>query len=252
MTLPKINNDFYEHLDSNWYLAQDNPIALLRAESNIKTKWIIQKLEEFFPSNKSIKIVDIGCGAGFVSNGLARTGYDNVTGIDIHPNPLRIAHDFDETKKVTYLTADAYHLPFEDQSFDVACMMDFLEHVEDVPSVIKECTRVLKKNGVLFFHTFNKNILSYLIVIKGIEWFVKNTPKNMHVYNLFIKPKKLFNTLDSFGYSDIKTYGLAPQIFSKEVFKLIFTGIVAETFPFHITTSSIIGYIGCARNACNF
>lgn len=251
MTLLKIDNDFYEHLDKNWYLAHDNPIALLRAESKVKTNWMTQKLEEFFPANKSIKIIDIGCGGGFVSNGLAKTGYD-VTGIDIHQNSLNIAHEFDATKTVKYLKADAYHLPFEDHSFDAACMMDFLEHVEDVPAVIKECTRVLKKGGVLFFHTFNKNILSYLIVIKGIEWFVKNTPKNMHVYNLFIKPKELCKTLDSFGYSDIKTYGLAPKIFSKEVFKLIFTGNVAETFPFHITTSSIIGYIGCAKNGCDF
>lgn len=243
----KIDNDFYQELGNTWYLARDNPVALLRAESKVKSKWLIQKINEFFPQKESSpKIIDIGCGGGFVSNALAKEGF-NVTGIDIHDNPLRIAHEFDKTKKVTYLKADAYHLPFEDKSFDVACMMDFLEHVEDIPGVIKECTRVLKKNGVLFFHTFNRNWLSYLLVIKGVEWCVKNTPQNMHVYPLFIKPKELQTILSKQGYSNFTTCGLAPKILSKEFLKLIFTRTVEDSFPFQLTNSRAIGYIGYSQ-----
>src|SRR5690606_14398436 len=85
----------------------------------------------------------------------------------------------------------AYHLPFSNESFDVITAMDFLEHVESPDQVIMEFSRVLKPGGMFFFHTFNRNPISWLVVIKLLEWFVKNTPKNMHVINLFIKPREL-------------------------------------------------------------
>ena len=57
--------------------------------------------------------------------------------------------------------------------------------------VFNEIARRTKTGGIFFFHTFNRTFLSYLLVIKGVEWCVNNTPKNMHVYSLFIKPSEL-------------------------------------------------------------
>ena len=54
-----------------------------------------------------------------------------------------------------------------------------------------EMARVLRPGGLLFFHTFNRSWLAWLVVIKGVEWFVRNTPKDMHVLHLFLKPSEV-------------------------------------------------------------
>lgn len=187
-----INNTFYDLLHDDWYKANNHPVALLRLENEARLPWIKHSLAKRVGSYA--KILDIGCGAGLLSNPLAQTGYD-ITGIDLSKESLLCAQKYDPSQKVKYIYGNATDLPFEDNSFDVVLAMDLLEHVENPKRVIEESSRVLKSNGLMFFHTFNKNIFSYFFIIKGVEWFVKNTPKNMHVYNLFIKPKDMLTML---------------------------------------------------------
>jgi 2-polyprenyl-6-hydroxyphenyl methylase/3-demethylubiquinone-9 3-methyltransferase len=188
--MKKVNNDLYNTLGDRWYTADDDPVALLRAESKTKTPWILEKIKKYGLQSKESKVLDVGCGAGFLSNELAKNFFQ-VTGVDLSEESLAVARAYDETKSVQYLSADAYHLPFPDHYFDVVTAMDFLEHVEQPAEVIKEFSRVLKPSGLFIFHTFNRNPLAYIIIIKFVEWFVKNTPKNMHVLHLFIKPEEL-------------------------------------------------------------
>ncbi|HSX13969.1 MAG TPA: bifunctional 2-polyprenyl-6-hydroxyphenol methylase/3-demethylubiquinol 3-O-methyltransferase UbiG [Chlamydiales bacterium] len=233
-----INNAFYEDLSEGWYTDTNHPIALLRAENAVRVPWIIREIGE----HKSV--LDIGCGAGFLTNALALKGH-TVTGIDISQSSIDIAQKYDTTKSVIYRKADAYSLPFSDQSFDVVCAMDILEHVETPQRLISEAARVLKPNGLFFFHTFNRNLLSYLLIIKGVEWFVPNTPKNMHVYSLFIKPKQLSQLCLRSGLTPIKFHGFRPK-FSKEVWKMFFTHKIPDNFSFTFSKSLKTGYCGYA------
>ncbi|MES2273539.1 MAG: bifunctional 2-polyprenyl-6-hydroxyphenol methylase/3-demethylubiquinol 3-O-methyltransferase UbiG, partial [Chlamydiota bacterium] len=188
MSKPEINNAFYEELEEQWYGASDHPIALLRAENAVRTPWIIREIEQRL--GKKRRVLDIGCGAGLLTNALAKEGHQ-VCGIDLSKTSLEVAMRHDETKRVSYEVANAYALPYPDGHFDAVSAMDVLEHVEMPARLIQEASRVLKPGGLFFFHTFNRNPLSYLVIIKGVEWCVRNTPKNMHVYSLFIKPKEL-------------------------------------------------------------
>jgi 2-polyprenyl-6-hydroxyphenyl methylase/3-demethylubiquinone-9 3-methyltransferase len=186
----QVDNTIYDQYGDKWYTADDDPIALLRQESKIKVPWVIEKIKSNLKFTTQIKVLDVGCGGGFLSNPLAKAGY-LVTGVDTSKESLRVAQTYDTTNSVIYLEADAYKLPFPDQSFDVVTAMDFLEHVEHPELVIKEVSRLLKPNGLFIFHTFNRNILAYFVVIKFVEWFVKNTKKNLHILRLFIKPSEL-------------------------------------------------------------
>src|SRR5262245_2854642 len=76
----QVNNDFYHQLGERWYTAEDDPIALLRAESRARNPWIASNILQAFPSGE-VRVLDIGCGGGFLSNYLAGAGF-NVTGID--------------------------------------------------------------------------------------------------------------------------------------------------------------------------
>lgn len=185
---PLINNSFYDALGERWYTDFTHPIALLRKENEVRNPWIAQTIESKL--GKTQCILDIGCGGGFLANDLALHGH-RVTGIDLSLQSLEIARRQDATATVCFLEADARKLPFLENSFDVVCAMDLLEHLEQPDVVISEGARVLKPGGLFFFHTFNRNWLSYFLVIKGVEWWLPKVPRHLHVYHLFIKPKEL-------------------------------------------------------------
>lgn len=241
-----IDNDIYNKLGDRWYTAYDDPVALLRAESELTNPWIVEVMNNNNVS-KEAKVLDVGCGAGFHTNKLARNGFLDITGIDISLQSLDVARKFDSTSTVKYIVADAYSLPFEDNTFDVILSVDFLEHVDEPEKVIKEINRVTKRGGLFFFHTFNRTFLSWLIVIKFVEWFVKNTPKNMHILSMFIRPEELslFLNKNSFVVEEIK--GTKVNIFNFPALKGFITGIVPKDLKFSFTKSLKLSYIGYAK-----
>lgn len=239
----KINNDFYETLQEKWYEGNDHPIALLRSENALRNPWMAGLISLEFTK---AKILDIGCGGGLLTNFLAKEGHE-VHGIDLSETSLNRAKKKDETGKVVYQMASAYSLPYPDESFDVVSAMDLLEHVESPEAVIKEASRVLKKGGYFFFHTFNRNFLSYLIVIKGVDLCVRNAPKDMHVYSLFIKPKELKSLANRYGLKVESFKGLVPVLWQWPFWKMLITGIVDSRFKFRFTSSLRTGYSGFAR-----
>jgi 2-polyprenyl-6-hydroxyphenyl methylase / 3-demethylubiquinone-9 3-methyltransferase len=240
--MEKVDNEIYHAYGQRWYTADDDPIALLRAESQTKTPWIVEKIKEHQLLKSDTKVLDVGCGGGFLSNALAQQGLQ-VTGVDLSTESLDVARSYDTTKSVSYLTADAYKLPFEDQSFEVVTAMDFLEHVEDPARVIKEFSRVLKPNGLFIFHTFNRNPLAYFVIIKLVEWIVKNTPKHMHILRLFIKPKELSQYCLQANMRTQKMVGLKPVLSSIPI-KNLFSGVVPRTLRFELTNNLWLSYMG--------
>jgi len=236
----KINNDYYHELGEQWYSSRDDPIALLRAEAKLKAPWIVEKIRRLAPNTKSV--LDVGCGAGFISNHLARAKYE-VSAIDLSENSLAVAKQKDETGTVNYIYADAYQLPFSNASFDCIVSTDFLEHVSEPQKVLKEIYRVLKPGGIFFFHTFSKNPISYILSIKFIDWFMKNPTKDIHVYSLFIKPKVLLKWLNDLGFENSFVKGIRPKV-NKDFFKLLTTGVMPESFSFVWSKFILMTYIG--------
>jgi 2-polyprenyl-6-hydroxyphenyl methylase / 3-demethylubiquinone-9 3-methyltransferase len=242
--MANVNNAIYELYGDRWYTADDDPIALLRAESRAKTPWILNQIRAVKSIAPSTTVLDVGCGAGFLSNELAKNGL-TVTGVDLSPESLNVARAHDSTKSVIYQTADAGKLPFADGSFDVVTALDFLEHVENPAEIIKEFARVLKPGGIFIFHTFNRNWVAYLVVIKLVEWFVRNTPKHMHILRLFIKPEELKTFCRQAGMQPGEIVGIKP-VFSTIPVKNVFTGIVPKGMRFEIVKSTLLSYMGLA------
>jgi len=239
-----INNAFYDDLGERWYTADDDPIALLRAEGALKNPWVVEKLKACLGEGKA-RILDIGCGGGFLAHALGNAGFKAV-GVDLSEESLEVARRRGGEGRVSFQKADAYHLPFGEAEFDGVCTMDFLEHVDRPGQVIAEAARVLKSGGPFFFHTFNRNPLSGIFAIYGVRWFVRNTPKNFHVYPLFIRPEELKGLLNESGFELMEMVGLRPK-FSGAFFKLLLTRRVPKDFQFVFTPSTRIGYMGWAR-----
>ncbi len=245
MAKRKVDNSLYNTLGNRWLDAQDDPVALLRAQAQLFVPWLCHSISSHFKQNDkhSIKIADIGCGGGLISNPLAAYGFD-VTGLDRSEDSLRVAASLGTSAK--YQSGDAYKLPWQDQSFDVVLAMDFLEHVEEPQKIIAEISRVLKPGGLFFFHTFNRNPLAYLIIIKFVEWLVPNTPKDMHVYHLFIKPDELSRFCSDQGMTTKSLVGVKPRIWRLSNLKGWAKGMVPKDFEFIFTASTWLSYAGIA------
>lgn len=237
----KINNEFYEDLKERWIEACDHPIALLRAENALRNPWIASHI----PENASV--LDIGCGAGLLTNELAKTKSCTIVGIDQSPGALEIARQNDTTQSVLYKQASAEALPFAPATFDVVCAMDLLEHVEKPSMVIMEASRVLKPGGKFFFHTFNRNLLSRLIIVKAVEKFIANTPKNLHLASMFIKPKELEAMLHQHRLVVKEWKGIRPAVFQKSWGQILKNGLVPQDFRFCFVKSLVTGYCGFAE-----
>jgi 2-polyprenyl-6-hydroxyphenyl methylase/3-demethylubiquinone-9 3-methyltransferase len=234
----------YSALGARWYDADDDPVALLRAESRLRNPWVGKHIEDAF-GGRPCAVLDIGCGAGFLSNHLAGLGH-RVTGIDASGESLEVAARHDPTRTVRYDHGDALALPYADRAFDVVCAMDFLEHVEDPDRVIGEAARVLRPGGLFFFHTFNRNWLSWLVIIKGVEWFVKNTPDDMHVLRLFLRPDEVQGMCRGHALETVELLGSRPKL-GRAFWVMLATGRVPTDFGFTFSPSTRLAYTGLAR-----
>jgi 2-polyprenyl-6-hydroxyphenyl methylase/3-demethylubiquinone-9 3-methyltransferase len=239
-----VNNEVYRSLGERWYEADDDPIALLRAEARLHAPWIAERIRAELGGGAR-RVLDVGCGAGFIANALAARGLE-VTGVDASPDALEVAARRDATGRARFVLGDARALPFPDASFDAACAMDFLEHVEPLDAVIGEIARVLAPGGLVFFHTFDRSPISWLVVIKAVELFVANVPRDLHVLRAFVKPRELRAACAAHGLAVRDLRGCAPRA-SGALLRLAATGIVPPDLEFRFTRGTWAGYSGFAQ-----
>ena len=139
------------------------------------------------------KVLDVGCGGGILSEGLAVRGAD-VTGIDVGKAPLEIAklHTKESDLDIDYrLTTIEELAEQEPESYDIVACMEMLEHVPDPSSIIQACTKALKPGGTIYFSTISRNPKAYLFAIVAAERILKMLPKGTHDYDKLIKPSEL-------------------------------------------------------------
>lgn len=241
--LKQINNSFYDDLHEGWYTKKNHPIALLRAENALRNPWIANVISKCF--QKDVNVLDIGCGGGLLTNFLASKGHE-VHGIDLSCSSLEMAKKNDTTSRVTYLKADATFLPFDNKKFDVVIAMDILEHIERPDLLVKEASRVLNDGGLFFFHTFNRNFFSWLMIIQAVDWLVPNAPVNMHVYHLFIKPKELSSLCQKNHLFWEEVQGVRPKM-SSAFWRSLKQKSVNPNFEFTFCSSLLTGYCGYAK-----
>ena len=167
-----------------------NPIRISYIKENIINTFNLQKNDS---SLKGIKILDIGCGGGLLSEPMARMGAD-VTGIDASEKNINVAklHAEKNELKIKYYCSSPENFKTDDK-FDVILNMEIIEHVDDVDFFLKSCAKLLKKNGIMFVATLNKTLKSYLFAIIGAEYVLGWLPIGTHEWEKFIKPEELIN-----------------------------------------------------------
>ena len=183
-----------------------NPIRIEYITEKIKQEFnLINRNNNFL---KDLKILDIGCGGGLISEPLARLGGE-VTGIDASEKNIKVAklHSKKNKLNINYLNKSPEQLNYSEK-FDIVLNLEIVEHVENVDLYIKSCSNLLKKNGIMFTATLNRTIVSYIKAIVGAEYILRWLPIGTHDWNKFIKPEELEKKLSLANFCTIDVKGL--------------------------------------------
>lgn len=163
------------------------------------------------------RILDVGCGGGLLSEGMAARGA-RVVGIDLSEKPLNIArlHLFESGLKVDYRETAVEHLAkAEPGTFDVITCMEMLEHVPDPGSVVHSCATLLRPGGQLFLSTINRNAKAYMLAVVGAEYILNLLPRGTHDYARFMRPAELATTCRGAGLAIDEITGVSYNPFSR-------------------------------------
>jgi len=195
-TINKTEINKFNRLAAEWW-DPEGSFKPLHKFNPIRIKYIKDKIIQHFNIKskkiplKNINILDVGCGGGLISVPMKRLGA-NVVGIDASLKNINVAKIYSKKKnlKIKYICSSPEKLKIK-KKFDVLLMLEIIEHVDDVNLFIKQSSKFLKKNGLMFIATLNKTLKSYIFAIVGAEYILKWLPIGTHDWNKFIKPDEL-------------------------------------------------------------
>ena len=177
----------------------------------------VNYINDLFPLNEK-NILDVGCGGGILAESMAKLG-GNVTGIDQSEIAIKIAklHAKENNLSIDYKLLNIEEFLKKDSNkFDVITCLEMIEHVPDPVSIIKSCSKKLKKNGRLYVSTINRNLKAFLFAIVGAEYILNLLPKGTHHYDKFIKPSEVKSWANSLNMNISNITGMTYNPFLKK------------------------------------
>lgn len=149
---------------------------------------------------KDLKVIDVGCGGGLMSEPLARLGA-RVTGIDPGEKNVAIARGHAEPQglAIDYRVATVEELVAANEQFDAVVCLEVVEHVPDVAAFIKACADLVRPGGILVLSTINRTMKAYLLAIVGAEYVLGWLPRGTHQWERFVTPDELSRHVSAAG-----------------------------------------------------
>ncbi|KRX65249.1 Hexaprenyldihydroxybenzoate methyltransferase, mitochondrial, partial [Trichinella sp. T9] len=208
----------FSNLSQNWWDEQ-GPMKLLHSFNSVRVPWIKDTVVLQFGKGSSnintsfgynplngVKILDVGCGAGIMSESLARLGA-TVVGIDANSEGIALAKEHQRLaglgENLKYFVCDVESVAqsIGESSFDAIVASEIIEHVNDQTLFINHCVDLVRSGGLLFFTTINKTIWSKIFAIFVAENVLRLVPKGIHEWNKFFSPQDLQVNLERRGCS---------------------------------------------------
>lgn len=158
---------------------------------------------------KGLRLLDIGCGGGLLSEPMARLGA-TVVGADAAPRNIPVArvHAEQSGLSIDYRNTTAEDLAAAGEQFDVVLNMEVVEHVADPLAYLTACQTLLKTGGLMICSTLNRNPKSFMMAIVGAEWVMRWLPKGTHDWQKFITPDELYDLIRRAGLDPVDRKGM--------------------------------------------
>jgi 2-polyprenyl-6-hydroxyphenyl methylase/3-demethylubiquinone-9 3-methyltransferase len=241
------DNSLYEDLD-DWWDPNGN-VAGLHAMNPVRSGYALEVLSRELGPPDGTRVLDVGCGGGILVEALLRAGW-NVVGVDAAVGALERAstHGREQGLETICIGALGERLPFPDDAFDAVMSSDFLEHVDDIGSVVRECARVLAPGAVFLFDAINRTWLTLLFHIGVLQTIRKLVPDGTHDWRQFVRPEELEEAMRAAGLQPIEMRGLGPAHPIRFGLRILFRRNGWNPMPRFRLGSSLLGsYIGYAR-----
>jgi len=157
---------------------------------------------------EGLRILDIGCGGGLLSEPMARLGAD-VVGADAAPRNIPVAqvHAEQSGLEIDYRHTTAEDMAAAGERFDVVLNMEVVEHVADPLAYLTACQQLLKPGGLMVCSTINRNPKSFAMAIVGAEYVMRWLPKGTHEWSKFITPDELYGLISQAGLTPVDRKG---------------------------------------------
>lgn len=183
-----------------------NPVRLDYITSQIAAEFG-RDLTESAPF-AGLRILDIGCGGGLLSEPMARLGAE-VVGADAAERNIPVAqvHAEQSGLDIDYRHTTAEAMAAAGEQFDVVLNMEVVEHVADPLSYLTACQQLLKPGGLMVASTINRNPKSFMVAIVGAEHVMRWLPKGTHEWSKFITPDELEGLVGDAGLRMVDRQG---------------------------------------------
>ncbi|MEJ1160383.1 bifunctional 2-polyprenyl-6-hydroxyphenol methylase/3-demethylubiquinol 3-O-methyltransferase UbiG [Prosthecomicrobium sp. N25] len=158
---------------------------------------------------EGLRILDIGCGGGLLTEPMARLGAEAV-GADASETNIEVArlHAAEVGLAIDYRATTAEDLAEAGETFDVVLAMEIVEHVADPALFVAECARMVRPGGLLFMATLNRTLKSYALAIVGAEYVLRWLPRGTHDWSKFIRPGELCDMIGAAGMEILDRTGV--------------------------------------------
>ena len=191
---------------ADWW-APRGPMAALHKFNPVRLAYIRDQAAARFSRDprkldclKGLRMLDIGCGGGILSEPLARLGATMVGADPAEENiEAARAHGEEQGLTVDYRATTAEALAEAGEAFDVVLAMEVVEHVTDVPLFVSTCASLVKPGGLLIAATINRTLKSFALAIVGAEYVLRWVPRGTHQWDKFVTPGELEAAVENTG-----------------------------------------------------
>lgn len=219
----------FAKMAADWW-SPDGPMKALHWLNPVRVTWLRDRIAAHFPADdgslrdidappvlKGLRILDIGCGAGILSEPLTRLGA-TVTGLDPAPGNIEMArlHAEDGGLAIDYRKDSAETLAAAGERFDAVCAMEVVEHVRDPAAFIATAAQLVRPGGLLFVSTLNRTLKSFALAIVGAEYVLRWVPPGTHQWEKFLTPKELEEMIAATGLRMLDESGVVFNPLTRE------------------------------------
>ena len=203
----------FNRLSATWWNSE-GPMRPLHVVNALRLDYVVEHMALHFGREKSaalngLRILDVGCGGGLMSEPLARLGAQ-VVGVDASPGNIAAARLHAESQGVAldYRLGDPTDVLSPDEQFDVVLALEVVEHVSDVPAFVDTVAKSVTPGGLLFASTIDRTWKSFVFAIVGAEYVLRVLPRGTHQWSRFVRPTELAAAVNRSGLQQRDLQGM--------------------------------------------
>jgi 2-polyprenyl-6-hydroxyphenyl methylase / 3-demethylubiquinone-9 3-methyltransferase len=206
----------FARLAAEWW-DPDGPMKPLHRLNPVRLAYVRDRIAARFGRDPAaptplagLRLLDIGCGAGLLTEPLARLG-PNVVGADPAEANIAVArlHAGQAGLAIDYRAATAEALAEAGESFDVVLAMEVVEHVADLAAFLRAAAAVLRPGGLMLLATINRTPKAFALAIVAAEYVLGWLPRGTHSYERLVRPEELERALGEAGLAIIDRTGVS-------------------------------------------